>query len=107
MVGPSWDFTCGAAGNVSDTSNAASARTAATRSLGCGLVEFGIMGTRMLNAFDRRSRYSFELSLVLLGLGPAGGWGGGPPVAEFASASKSLVAWAATWAMFSVISCFF
>src|SRR5216683_7332995 len=46
MVGPSSDFPCGAAGNATDTSNAASARTAAMRGLSCSLAEFGIMGTR-------------------------------------------------------------
>src|ERR1700682_4028426 len=109
MVGSSWGFTCCAAGNVTDTSKAASASTAAARSLGCGLVDFGIMGTRMLNAFDLRSHYWFGLSLLLLGLGVPGGGAapfGAPPVAEFASLSNSLVAWAATWAMFRVISCF-
>jgi hypothetical protein len=33
------------------------------------------MGTRVLNAFDHRSRYSFGFSLLLLGLGFPGGWG--------------------------------
>src|SRR5216684_8529463 len=110
MVGPSSDFTCCAAGKVIDTNNATSASTAAMRGLGCGLAEFGIMGTRILNAFDLRSRYSFEFVLLPLGLGfPGGGWGaplGGPPAAALASPSNSLVACAATWAMFSVISCF-
>src|ERR1700674_2548370 len=105
MVGPSSDFTCTAAGEAADANNAASARTAAMRALGCGLVEFGIMGTRMLNAFDLRSRYSFGFVLLLLGFGFPPGWGGplgSPPAAELASPSKSLVACAATWAMLSV-----
>src|SRR3982074_3176737 len=109
MVGPSWALPCGAAGNVTHTSNAPSARTAAMRGFGCRLVELGIMGTRILNAFDLRFRYWFGFSLLLLGLGfPAGGAGllGAPPVAELASLSSSLVACAATWAMFSVMSCF-
>src|SRR5258708_30637119 len=106
MVGPSSGFNGGAA-KVADTSNAASASTAATRGLSCGLVEFGIMGTRILNAFDRRSRYSFELGLLPLGFGlPVGGGAplGDAPAPELASPSKSFVARAATWAMFSLLS---
>src|SRR5450631_3175937 len=109
MVGPSWGLACwGEAGIDTDTSTAMSAKTAANRELGGGLVEFGIMGTRILNAFELRSRYSFEFSLVALwvekrgGVAPLRSVGMG----EFASPSKSLVACAATWAMFSVISCF-
>jgi hypothetical protein len=48
------------------------------RRLNCGLVEFGIMGTRMLNAFDRRSRYWFGFAIVLGGgYCVAPGWAGG------------------------------
>src|ERR1700731_4308841 len=109
MVAPSSGFGGGAAGKAADTSNAASASTTMMRGLSSGLVEFGIMGTRILNAFDRRSRYSFEFELLPLGFGfPVGGGvplGDAPPP-ELASPSNSLVAWAVTWAMFSVISCF-
>src|SRR5882757_11343054 len=108
MVAPSSGFAGGAAGKAADTSNAASASTTTMRGLCCGLVEFGIMGTRILNAFDCRSRYSFEFELLPLGFGLPGGGAplGDAPAAELASPSNSLVAWVATWAMFSVISCF-
>jgi hypothetical protein len=55
IVGPSWGRGCGAGGaaahNVAATSKA-TVSAAATRGLLCGCIEFGIMGTRMLNAFD-------------------------------------------------------
>src|SRR5665213_602658 len=106
MVAPS----CGAAGEaaaqVTGTSKTDSANMAAMRVLSCGWVDFDIMGTRMLNAFDLRSSYLFRFSLVafgreFIGGGPLGGGAAAP-----ASPSRSLVAWAATCAILSVISCF-
>src|SRR5271168_679277 len=102
MVGPSFCFAGGAAGNVGATSIADSARMAAMRALGCRLVEFGIMGTRAVERFDRGSRYSFEFSLLLPGTGAGGG--GAPPAGGLPSPANSLVAWAAICAMFRLIS---
>jgi hypothetical protein len=59
IVGPSCDRLCGAAGSVTATSMTASARAGTIRGLGCDFIDFGIMGARVLNAFDQRSNYSF------------------------------------------------
>src|SRR5271155_3399722 len=106
MVGPSSRFAGGAAGNVGATSIADSARMTAMRALGCGLLEFDIMGTRAVERFDTGSRYSFEFSLLLPGTGaggcvaPLAGALAGEPGSGLPSPANSLVAWAAICAMF-------
>src|SRR5579859_166409 len=109
MVAPSWGWTlgCGTAGIPTDMSTLDNANTAAYRRLDEYSVGFTVMGTRMLNGFDRRFGYSFEFSLGLFGCGFGGVAllaGGVAPV--FESFSRSLVACAATCAIFKLISCF-
>src|ERR1700761_607654 len=96
---------CGIAGIVTSTSTPDMARAAANLPLTRYSVGLDVMGTRILNGFDRTRRYSFVLSVVVFGDVPGGG---GAPlgVGPAPSLSKSLVACAATCAMFNVMSCF-
>src|ERR1700736_3126365 len=109
MVGPPSVDRGGAAAAAKDiaTSHTAIAHTVPVRSLFSGVV-VGIRVTRVLNALVGGERYcSLRFSLLLFG-GAAPG-GGVPPGSDDAGAvspSKSLVAWAATWAMLRVMSCF-
>src|ERR1700730_1550934 len=89
------------------TSNTAISYTVPVRSLFSGVV-VGIMGTRVLNALVGGGRYcSLGFSLLLfVGAAPGGAVLPGSDAAGAVSPSKSLVAWAATWAMLRVMSCF-
>src|SRR5271163_97419 len=109
MVAPSWGLGCGAA-CVADMIRQASASVAANLRLEGNSVGLKYISTRIVNGFDRTPRYSFEFSFGVFGgvLGCVSGGGAVPlgagPVLE-SPPSSSLVACAATCAMFNVTSC--
>src|SRR5450432_2710321 len=100
MVAVSGGFACGGEDRTRAVNRPPAARAAIFRDGNRDLRDFGIMGARVLNALDPRSRYSFKFALGLVAGLPAGG------VTLLGSASRSLVACVATCAMFRVISSF-